>query len=262
MIIRRFLLFFLLLVCLNNTQAQGWEKVYWFVHSSNTWTHPDQLANAQVYKAIQLKEGGYASIGIEYSQIVGFAYLHYSSYILRLDVEGDTLWSKAQINPDSSIYINQVFDFFQSPDQSGFYSYNSFYNITDPTSLPGLALQKISPQGDLLWSHYFPKTSYYVKAKPLPNNGVAVVQLDSSSHFVFTKIDGDGNLLSETKLDSITSYQIKNFELDIDGNPVFLIYYSNNDLNYLLRKIDLDGNVLWEAPIPFGKENYWANISD
>lgn len=125
-----------------------------------------QMAYAVAHVEAGGSDGGFIACG-EYSVAVG----DYDMYVVRIDPNGDTLWTRKFGTPGHSDYGREI---IQTAD-GGFLAVGQGYNSTNGTS--DLYMVKIDVDGNLVWSDLYGSPSgsdYGYGAVELPDGGFAI----------------------------------------------------------------------------------------
>lgn len=188
-------------------------------------------------------DGGYILIG--YTASFGMGSM--DAWLLRLDADGDTLWTKTYggENYDSGTSV------VQTPDEGYFVLCNINYGFNDQ----GLTLIKTNPAGDSLWARrYFHNNEFGVSIIPAADNAYLILAntlaVGDEFDMRLIKIEDDG--------DTVWTRIIGGLEIDIgysiqqSADNGFVICGSTGpyfDQDIYIIKTDPDGDTVWTKTI-------------
>jgi uncharacterized repeat protein (TIGR01451 family) len=225
-------------------------------HAYNTIIDALHPGSATCEKIIQLPDSGFLSIGTVQSIDPNKVWPRQLSYITRLNSVGDSLWTKAQIQSDSAIYINDCKYFFKASDGSGLYAAIYFQRSNSNGGTQGFIILKINEAGDVLWQSIQP---YLYEVLPTSDGGLLAFY-GTADGYTLIKIDTNGNV--STHQITTNNYPLHySFGLDTDDLPVFFIHTFDGIIDgYYLKKTDLSGNILWQGSFtPYPTTDYTNN---
>lgn len=210
---------------------------------------------------------------------------HLDIFVQKLDSEGQLVWAKSMggsdydtgfsitVDESGNVYTTGIFTM-----QADFQSGPGTHNITGD-GFTNMFVQKLDPNGNLLWVHSFGSEINYSRAIILDENeniyltgsfigttdfdpGTGTTSLTAEGHDVFVlKLDTDGNFvwvkafggpLSEEGYDLVRDsgghiYVAGRYEDTVDFDPGTGVFemISNGGWDAFVVKLDPSGNFLW-----------------
>lgn len=195
---------------------------------------------------IKTFDGGYLVVGETDSYGAG----GYDFYILKLNQEGDTLWTKVYGTPDWDIAYGAV----QTSD-------SNYIIVGDWQG--GICAMKLDRSGNIIWNNQYPgRTAYDIKRTM---DGNYIITGDTGDlHAFLLKIDEEGNTLWIKEYDLNNREFGREVQLADDGGYIIAgsIYnYSPDWGDFLVIRTDSTGNILWTRT--YGGSDYeWGYSID
>lgn len=186
----------------------------------------------------------------------------YDAYIVKLNRNGDTLWTKT-FGTSNREFVNDII----LANDSGFVILGtSVATGTDNDAW----IFKIQENGDLVWSQTFGNETYtdYANSVVAVNGGYNLVGESGDKGLLIAKIYENGNLGSIKKYDinSGGTERAKDIITTEDGNCIVAGYGAISNSGYgrmdaLIMKTDINGNTLWLKDYGTSNSDYVTAIT-
>ena len=224
----------LMLLMSSSVFSQGWERLY----GSNS-------KNESFSNVALSPDGGLILAGV----VDGLPPERYP-FVYRTDAEGNILWSYTDSSAASNVVI--MSDLLSTSDGSILFSYAS----SSVNFLDSFSLDKLSPQGDPMWSVVLPKDiiRWPKDLIELANGDILLIgektPPQSNKDGALAKYDADGNLLWNYHLLAPNGLPLHLTSGIETSNGDFLVVgymgYPYADINVILTKFNASGEILWQ----------------
>jgi hypothetical protein len=237
----------ILCICLSETSfgQQTWERVYGGVENEEA-------------KAIQqTTDGGYIVGGNTYSYGVGNGAGKSNMYLVKLDANGDTLWTRHYGE-------NSKYEFMEGLQQTadGGYILAGSKSLGSASGTTEIFLVKTNLIGDTLWTKTYGNSVGLVSAYSIEQtrDGGYIVLGDTEMYLL--KLDANGNVLW-TQTYGNTYNEGKVVRQTRDGGYIIGGKYSPNNIpSYGIIKTDAQGDTLWTHSYPLTTLAHIGGIED
>ncbi|MFK7773330.1 MAG: T9SS type A sorting domain-containing protein [Saprospiraceae bacterium] len=222
--------------------AQGWEKTY------------DGGLEESSLCADNTLDGGVIMAGYQRDLISQTDY----PFLYRTDINGNLIWEFYD-TLYSGAFVQEL-DVLSTSDSNFLLTY-----VHSSWSQNDFIFEKISPNGDIIWNANLDSTSLENVSQMMEtsDNGFILVGSNyTAASTAIVKINADGNPVWEKEFLEVNTF------LNIDG----LTITANDDIiisghlissaspNTILKRLDANGNIIWEKEYDNGPADYGYNV--
>ncbi|MFK8006088.1 MAG: T9SS type A sorting domain-containing protein [Saprospiraceae bacterium] len=226
--------------------SQGWEKTY------------DGGFNEICGSASKTLDGGIIMAGKQSNLASETEY----PLLYRTDIEGNLIW---EFYDTLSVFISLAnsLNVLSTSDSNFLFTY--YYA---PFNQDNFSLKKISPNGDLIWNANLDSSSLELvrQMKETSDNGFILIGANfTTNNTVIVKINASGNIVWEKEFFPVGEY-LYIWDMTITANEDIIISGYNSTinsgvgLNVILKRLDANGNIIWEKEYNNGPVEYGFNV--
>ncbi len=171
----------------------------------------------------------------------------YRSFIMKTTLRGTVFWQQIQ-DPSQAVFELQ---FLEESETDGYYFLKKGDNLT------GSAFQRFDTQGNLIWNHIVENEVEFI-GETNDNNQFVYSQTNNGMIELVTLNAGSGISESSINLASILTGGQTSIGQSVDGILItdfgFVVSATIDNNISTYAKLDQNGNVIWTANFPEGKE--------